>query len=419
MTIQEIFNDNLSRLLGSSRPSKIAVAVSGGADSMMACYMAKDFCSNYDIELYAVVVDHMLREESSIEAKDVADFLKDHDINVEILKWNGDKPSSNIQAVARNERYKIISSYCKVNEIAHLITGHHADDQAETVFMRIMRGSGVDGISGINAISKIWDINVLRPMLSIDKESIIAAIEQIEWAYVDDPSNKNEKFARVQVRNFLSEPRWRFMKSKLLLLSKNAGRSRDYLEQQTRLFLQDFCDVCPAGTFSINLNEFQSAHEEIALRSLCRILMYVGGSGVTTRLAQLERVYNDLLLNGWKDRTLFGCLIRVRRGNLIVMREWNDIPHLTNLIANCEVLWDGRFVVKSDVNGYVKRLSVSDIKVYLDKYASASRISYDVLKTLPFIFNDDGVIIAAPLLYKSVNHDVLVSLKRDAFINLR
>lgn len=419
MNIQEIFNDNLSRLLLGFRPSKIAVAVSGGADSMMACYMAKDFCSNNGIELHALVVDHMLREGSSIEAQYVSDFLKDLDVNVVVLKWHGGKPSSNIQAIARNERYKIMSSYCKLNGIDHLITGHHADDQAETVFMRIMRGSGVDGISGIKQISKISDINILRPMLSIDKEDIISAIEELEWTYVDDPSNKNEKFSRVRVRNFLSEPEWRFMKSKLVLLSKNASRSRDYLEQQTSLFLRDFCFICPAGTFSINLNAFLSSHEEIALRSLCRVLMYVGGSDVPTRLAQLERVYNDLLLNRWKDRTLFGCLIRVRRGNLIVIREWDDIPPLTKLMANYEVLWDGRFVIKSNVGGFIKRLSVSDIKLCLDEYASASHVSYDVLKTLPFVFNDEGFVIAAPLLYKSINHDVLIALKDSAIINYR
>lgn len=419
MIIQKIFNDNLSRLLQGYRPSKIAVAVSGGADSMMACYMAKDFCSNHGIELHAVVVDHMLREESSIEAQYVSGFLKDQDVNVVVLKWNGDKPSSNIQAIARNERYKIISSYCKLNGIDHLITGHHADDQAETVFMRIMRGSGVDGISGIKQISKISDINILRPMLSIDKESIIAAIEEVKWAYVDDPSNKNEKFSRVQVRNFLSDPKWRFMKSKLVLLSKNAGRSRDYLEQQTSFFLRDFCVISPAGTFSINLNAFLSAHEEIALRSLCRILMHVGGSDVPTRLAQLERVYNDLLLNSWKDRTLFGCLIRVRRGNLIVIREWDDIPPLTKLIANCEVLWDRRFIIKSSVGGCVKRLSVSDIKQCLGEYASASGVSYEVLKTLPFVFNDDGVIIGAPPSYKNINYDVLITLKSGSIVNYK
>jgi tRNA(Ile)-lysidine synthase len=409
--IQEIFNSNISRLLGEYMPKKIAAAVSGGPDSMLMCYMAQNFCRDNNIELHVVIVDHMLRDESSTEAKKVSDFLKGQGIIVHILRWEGDKPSSNIQAIARKERYKIISSYCKDNGIYHLITGHHADDQAETVFMRIMRGSGIDGVSGIKEDSCIEGISVIRPMLSIYRDQIVSAIKEMGWHYVEDPSNKNEKFSRVKVRNFLSQPQWEFMKSKLVLLGKNAGRSRRYLDQQTNLFLKESWMCCSAGTYSISIDVLLEIHEEIALRSLCRVLMHVGGSHVPTRLAQLERIYTDLRLNTWKDRTLFGCLIRIRKGNLIVIREWEDIPSFTPLPAGAEVLWDGRFIIKSNVDGYVKKLSIDDIKICLGDKASRSLLPYEVVKTLPFIFSVDDVIIEVPNLYKDCNYNVLISLK--------
>ena len=152
----------------------LAVAVSGGPDSLALAYLAKCYAIKKNIKIYYFIVDHRLRSESSLEATNIKFFLKSIDINCEILKWNGKKPTKNIQAIARNKRYSLLINQCKKKDIKHLLLGHHLNDVLENFLIRIVRGSGLNGLISFNKISKYRDqnINILRPLLDIEKKDL-------------------------------------------------------------------------------------------------------------------------------------------------------------------------------------------------------------------------------------------------------
>jgi len=401
-TVQMKFDERINIILQHGPASSIAVAVSGGPDSMFLCYLAQQFCIKHDITLHAITVDHKLRINSSLEAESTRDFLMGQGINDSvILSWDGEKPKSNIQAIAREKRYSLISDYCKSHGIKHLLTGHHKDDQAETVMLRIMRGSGVDGISGMDESSLRNGIMISRPMLAISRSEIIQCIGEIGWNYCNDPSNENDAFTRVKVRKFLSTPSWMFLSDKLVLLANNSKRASDYLHQQTENFLKDSCTFCQFGTASLDLDAYKKQHEEIALRAMASILMRIGGNSYPPRLFQLERVYAAIHSPQWKNATLWGCFLKARQGRLIVMREESDIPALTEVKAGQKFLWDNRFIIESEIDGYVKLISKhnfhKDLKPLLQ--STMHLPSAEVIATLPALFDSGGEMVVIPGVY--------------------
>lgn len=401
MTIQQKFDNEMRQALEEDKPTSIAIAVSGGPDSMMLSYLAKHFCAQHNIQLHAVIVDHKLRAESSLEAESTRNFLIHQGIHTTILTWEGEKPSTNIQANARNKRYSLIADYCKMHGINYLLTGHHQDDQAETVLLRIMRGSGVDGISGMRKKSYYNKITVLRPMLTINHQMILDNINEIAWPYHNDPSNKNTNFARVRVRNLLSSHDLEPLSQKLVLLANNASRASDYLHQQTYIFLDKACVFCQFGTASIDINLYKHEHEEIALRALSLVLTHIGGNHYHPRLTSLERIHTNLHSNQWRSSTLWGCFLKIKAGRLLIMREESCIPVYTEVTAGHELIWDNRFIVRSNTDGYISTIKkeVFHKLLYPLLEEKKPQASPEIIATLPAFFNHNEELIIIPNIY--------------------
>ena len=130
-----------------NKKNKIGVAISGGPDSLALAYLTKCYLLINKLDSNFFLVNHGLRKESLKEAKSVKLLLGKFDISCEILEWKGKKPNSNIQSIARNERYNLLKKACKRNNIRHLLIGHHIDDLYENFFIRLVRGSGLRGLS--------------------------------------------------------------------------------------------------------------------------------------------------------------------------------------------------------------------------------------------------------------------------------
>ena len=135
------YSDCLNKYI--DKKDKLAVAISGGPDSLALAYITKCYVLKNNLNSKFFIVDHGLRKYSSKEAKSVKQILSKFDIVCEILKWNGKKPKSNIQSIARNERYKLLKKACKKKNIKHLLIGHHINDLYENFFIRLLRGSGL------------------------------------------------------------------------------------------------------------------------------------------------------------------------------------------------------------------------------------------------------------------------------------
>ena len=125
----------------------IAVAVSGGADSLALTFLLKEWCADNATHLVALTVDHRLRQDSTQEAQALHTLLTSHGIDHHILTWDGSKPTAALQEKARLKRYELLESWCQKHNVPYLFLGHHTGDQSETYCMRLRRHSGLLGLA--------------------------------------------------------------------------------------------------------------------------------------------------------------------------------------------------------------------------------------------------------------------------------
>ena len=207
----------------------MAVAVSGGPDSLALAFLAKCYSLKNKVKVEYFIVDHKLRKESSFEAKSIRNILKKIDINCKILPWNGKKPSKNVSALARDKRYLLLANECKKNDIKNLLLGHHLDDLSENFLIRIVRGSGLNGLISFNKKTKYKDqkIDILRPLLDIEKSSLIYIASKVFNFFIKDPSNINVDFKRTRIRNLLKSLEKEGLDKQKLILTINNLKDSD------------------------------------------------------------------------------------------------------------------------------------------------------------------------------------------------
>ncbi|MGB0935221.1 MAG: tRNA lysidine(34) synthetase TilS, partial [Alphaproteobacteria bacterium] len=207
----------------------IAVAVSGGADSIALLHKLKD---QHNGSLTALTVDHGLRPESRQEAETVAGWMTQLGIPHHILTWTDEKPKSGIQEQAREARYTLMTDWCKAHDIDILALAHHADDQAETFIHRLCRGSGLDGLAAMAPSSYIKGIKIIRPLLSTPKEELISCLRQKGVSWIEDPSNQKEDYTRVRIRKILRELKPEGLTTdRILKLTERLRSNRDVMDQ--------------------------------------------------------------------------------------------------------------------------------------------------------------------------------------------
>jgi tRNA(Ile)-lysidine synthase len=183
--------------------TKLAVAVSGGGDSLALLLLA---ARSFPGRVMALTVDHGLRAAALAEAAAVAVHCANLAVPHATLHWEGAKPRGNIQAAARAARYRLMADWCAANGAALLLTAHHADDQAETLLMRLQRGSAAAGLAGIRAARPLAPgVTLLRPLLGVRRAELAALVAAAGWTPVDDPSNADRRFDRTAARALLAQ----------------------------------------------------------------------------------------------------------------------------------------------------------------------------------------------------------------------
>lgn len=194
----------LGRPLGAAEP--LAVAVSGGPDSTALLLLAAAACPG---RVTALTVDHGLRAGAATEAASVAAACTVAGIPHRTLHWTGPKPATNLQAAARAARYALLADWCAGHGVAVLLTAHHADDQAETLLMRLARGSGNGGLAGIRAARDLGQgVTLVRPLLGIRRAALATIAAASGWPLADDPANRDPRFDRTCARAVLAATPW-------------------------------------------------------------------------------------------------------------------------------------------------------------------------------------------------------------------
>ena len=339
--LQAGFDDGMAAFAPFEVQPPLAVAVSGGPDRMALAILAKNWVGRRGGTLTALIVDHGLRTESSAESLCVRRRLQSLNISTEILVWSGNKPITGIQASARTSRYALLENWCGRLGVLHLLTGHHADDQVETIAMRAARRSGVDGLAGMSALVERTQCRVLRPLLRQKRDDLRAYLRPLGVPWIDDPSNSDIRFERARLR--LAPPpdvgRTREI--------ERAGTKRVDHEHSVVRVLATSMTPHPFGFCTLETPNLDLVPAHTLAGALSRVIGWIGGRpyppGATATMYLWGQI-RGLALG--RAATLGGCLVRVGTGSLAVTREPGRLPVVRQLTPGLGLLWDGRFWIE-------------------------------------------------------------------------
>ena len=256
--------------------SGIIVAVSGGPDSLALAFVASEICAQKKIKFETVVVDHGLRAEAAIEASQVVEQLIGRGIPSRCLRVTSHAPSSGRQAWARQQRLLLLCDYARQTASA-VFFAHHYDDQAETVAMRLSRGSALTGLSAIAPVRLYQGVLFSRPFLDLPKIDLIAICNTYRAEYVNDPSNADQVFERVRVRTWLQKSAQGHLRQQLVqLASLSAKLSAKLAEARDRWCAENILFTWRLRA-KINANEFLELNRTAQNSIMRHCLTVVGG----------------------------------------------------------------------------------------------------------------------------------------------
>jgi tRNA(Ile)-lysidine synthase len=332
----------------------LAVAVSGGADSLALALLAQRWAGRRRGRVVALTVDHGLRAASGGEARRVARWMRHHGLQHRILRWTGPKPAAGIQAAARAARYGLLSAWCRKEGALHLLLGHTLNDQAETVLLRLAGGSGPFGLAAMAAQQETADMRLLRPLLAIARPRLEAWLRARGQDWIDDPSNTDERFERGRLRRLLTMEE-AALQGRLAAAAGELGRFRAAQERAVAAALARAVALRPDGVACIAAAAFKTLPAEIGRRALAALLAAVGGLDFLPRTDAVRRLFADIAADRLgTGRTLARCRIVPARhgtktggtktgGALLVFREMRGLAR--SPLEGGPVRWDGRFVV--------------------------------------------------------------------------
>ena len=406
--------------------SKIAIAVSGGVDSMVLMNLAKESDSLNDKNVFILVVDHGLRAESKQEAKFVKNEAKKLGFPTRILKWKGSKPNKRIQEEARNKRYSLLINFCRENNINNLYLAHHLDDQIETFLFRMFRGSGLQGLTSFSSSYERNGLTLIRPLIDTPKSELISYARRKKINWVEDPSNENQKYDRVKLRKVLPLIYKEGFDKKVFLKSvKKLRLANQALDQITKEFVLQYVIINKNISVFIKQELFLTAPEDVKLRVLQN----------TIRIFSGERYYSPnylkiLNLMNWarndndiSAKTLGGTIFRKRKGGLILYKEvkkLNDIKPI-KLSKSKYKAWDNRFLIKinKSVKGEISYLGNEGVKILKSKKILGKKgfngIPLTALYSIPAMW-DGKRLISAPFFDYSVDNSVNLKVKKIDYL---
>tara|TARA_B100001769_G_C22039851_1_gene558844 strand:+ start:169 stop:1236 length:1068 start_codon:yes stop_codon:yes gene_type:complete len=321
--IKSVNNKFLKNLKILNFNDSLAAAISGGPDSLALAFLLKNYEIKNNVKVRYYIVDHKLRAESADEAKTVKNKLKKYRINCKILSWKGKKPTSNIQGNARNIRYQLIYNECIKQKIPILLTAHHFDDLHENFYLRVIRGSGLKGISSFTDVKSSYKkLSILRPLIEIDKKDLIYITEKVFNFFISDPSNKNNYFKRIKIRKILSSLEEEGLNKNRIKLTlnnlKNANSALDYFTKQNLIKNSKFFP--DKNIYILNKLFFQNP-QEVLIRSISNILKTASKRYYSPRGENIINLLDTIIRKKKCKMTLGGCIIEKFDNSVIICAE--------------------------------------------------------------------------------------------------
>tara|TARA_Y100000590_G_scaffold468215_1_gene650024 strand:+ start:1505 stop:2575 length:1071 start_codon:yes stop_codon:yes gene_type:complete len=301
-----------------------AIAVSGGSDSLCLAYFSKLYSLMYGNKIHVLIVDHKIRKESRKEALKVKKILKRKRILSKILSKEGKVPKSNIQKNARDIRYSLIAEYCLKNKIKYLITAHHEDDQIENFFIRLIRGSGLTGLSSMSNNTKYnSNLKIIRPFLNFKKAELKYVTLNYFKTYIKDPSNIDEKFLRVRIRKYRKDMFKEGLDTKKIIKTVNnlvsANQALNFYKKKA---IHKYVSFLSKNKCLINKKIFSDEAGEIIFKSFSDVLSLISGTYYPPRSKKVINLIDRLKKSKFTKCTLGGCILEERDNFILISKEF-------------------------------------------------------------------------------------------------
>ncbi len=329
--------------LTSEAPGRIGVACSGGGDSLALLHLAVGYARENGAELHCVSVDHGLRSGSDAEADGVTAICGNLGVSHEIARWSNWDGQGNLQDEARRARYGLIADWAHRLELNLVCLGHTADDQAETVLMQIARSAGVDGLAAMAPKRDHLGVTWLRPLLQTRRAELRSYLQELGQAWIDDPSNEDERFDRIKARNILDALKPLGVSAeKLCTLAGNMADARHALNQQVWHFAGDVALV-QEGDVLLHRENLMRGHFETRRRLLRHALMWVSANDYGPRQREIMNLFKAIKEE--RTATLCGCLVAIENDRIRISREFSAVAGLQTAAGE---LWDNRWRLTPD-----------------------------------------------------------------------
>lgn len=337
--------DDFLRQLGPFEPAPVlAVALSGGADSMALALLAADWAAARGGRIVALTVDHRLRPESTAEAQQVARWMAARGIAHEILTPMHTPAGNNLMQAARQWRYRALADWCREHHVLHCLVAHHQGDQLETALLHTARGDTEDGAAGMSAIRLYRGVRFLRPLLALPKAALVEQLRAAAMPWVEDPTNANPEFARTQARASLAgaDP------AQALQQHGAAATARMARERAAAEAAMRCVQLHPAGHAALRMGAWKALEPTLRSQLLADLVATIGGQ--IHRPRQHETAWLERAMQQARGKqTLGGCLIEWSLEEALVAREPARCEPPVTLRGRGQLLWDRRFRVAFDL----------------------------------------------------------------------
>ncbi|RTK93488.1 MAG: tRNA lysidine(34) synthetase TilS [Rickettsiales bacterium] len=403
--IQNRFNQSINNLITEAAPNGVALAISGGIDSIALLYLFSEWAKLYKIKTTIFSVNHFLRPESAgdIEFVKRQAQILGHDFYS--LNWIHDSSNkSAIQERARDARYELMTNQCHKLNISILITAHHKDDVLENYIMRLRKKSGIFGLS-YSCTHFINDIQILRPLLIFYKDELVNYLHSKKIQWREDCSNQSDSYERNRVRMQISD----FsidQKNQLLQDIHECNIQAQNLNKQLLNVIAEFIHITKYGFALINIEKINHQTDDIKIQVLNYILTIISGKKHIPRFRSISKILSLLNTNSLINHSLHGCILKTYNDKLLVFREKKQIDN--NLIKKKNgFLWDNRFLFnidKIDPEYKIETLNINELKKLTKKFVFKDLIKIVgnnhkiILLTLPVVKNLEKI-IAIPHIY--------------------
>lgn len=307
----------------------LVLAVSGGPDSTALMLLAARWRASLKQgpKLIAVTVDHGLRPQAKQEAAAVATLARKLKLAHRTLRWTGRKPKAGLQQAAREARYRLLSEATRKARATHILTAHTLDDQAETVLIRMARGSGITGLGAMARSAPVpgdgtGKTVLVRPLLDLPKSRLIATLKAAKISFAEDPSNRDPRFTRARLRGVMPVLGEEGLDARrLALLARRLKRADDALEQAVAAAEELLVLKSGQGAVTYDRTKYGLMPDEIALRLLGRAVARHGTEGPVElgKLEALKGALDSAHKNGTRfRRSLAGAIVTLAGAEITV-----------------------------------------------------------------------------------------------------